>query len=82
MKASILYEMITKKRNPWTQTLVTYRFVNASLHVYITITIKEQNEVVVVVVNHFMSLQHRNIELGGIFTNFRTGLTLINNSNF
>ena len=48
MKASILYEMITKKRNPWTQTLVTYRFVNASLHVYITITIKEQNEVVVV----------------------------------
>ena len=46
MKASILYEMITKKRNPWTQTLVTYRFVNASLHVYITITIKEQNEVV------------------------------------
>ena len=50
MKASILYEMITKKRNPWTQTLVTYRFVNASLHVYITITIKEQNEVVVCVI--------------------------------
>ena len=37
-----------QKKEPMDPNISTSRFVNASLHVYITITIKEQNEVVVV----------------------------------